>query len=137
MNCASSRYFAEISLTSILVFSVYCSGRSIPALAKDQPLRTVVYLVLINVLVENHETQAPVQDLSYQDFQIFDNGSLLEPVVFMIGSSDTSRPMAMWFLVSCPEQGQREGGSGFLPRATVGSITSAARFDRMSACVYH
>lgn len=119
MNYTSLRYLALVSLTSLLAFSTYCLGQSMAMPAKDQPIRTVVYLVLINVLAEDRETHAPVQDLSYSDFQIFDNGSLLEPSVFVSGSSDTSRPLAIWFLVGCPEKGQGQSGSG--PSFTVGS----------------
>ena len=75
------------------------------ALAKDDPIRTMVYLVLINVFAENRETHVPVRDLSYTDFQVVDNGTILEPSVFMSGSSDTSRPIAMWFLAACPQHG--------------------------------
>lgn len=78
------------------------------------PARTVVRMALINVFVEDQETHTPVQDLNYTDFQIFDNGSLVEPAVFVSGSIDTSRSIAMWLLVSCPEQGQSRCGSGFL-----------------------
>jgi hypothetical protein len=82
--------------------------------------------------VEDHETQAPVQDLNYQDFQVFDNGSLLGSVVFMSGSSDRSRPMAMWLLVSCPEQGQREGGSGFVAGNSTALKQALANLDSAS-----
>lgn len=78
------------------------------------PARTMVRLALINVFVENQETRTPVQDLNYTDFQIFDNGSLVEPAVFVSTSTDTSRSIAMWLLVSCPEQGQSQDQSGFL-----------------------
>lgn len=108
MNYAGLRYVALASLTSLMVFSTYCFGKSMAVPAKDQPIRTVVYLILINVMVEDQETQAPVQDLNYRDFQIFDNGSLLEPAVFESGSS--SRPLAIWFLVGCPEKGKGRGG---------------------------
>jgi hypothetical protein len=78
------------------------------------PATTMVRLALINVFVEDKETRTPVQDLDYTDFQIFDNGSLVEPAVFVSASTDTSRSIALWLLVSCPEQGQSRDASGFL-----------------------
>lgn len=113
MNYASRRYLALVSLTSLLACSTYCFGKSVAMPAKDQPIRSVVNLVEINVFVEDQETQAPVQDLNYPDFQIFDNGSLVRLAVFRSGSSDASRPIAIWLLVSCPEKGQGQDGPSF------------------------
>jgi hypothetical protein len=95
MKYVSSRFLAVMSLTSLLILSM-------SVLAKDEPIRTVVYLVLINVFAESRETHAPVRDLSSRDFQIVDNGTILEPSVF---NSDSSEPIAMWFLAGCPQHG--------------------------------
>ena len=108
MNCASPRYLALATLTCMLAVSTYCLGKS-----TAMPARTVVRMALINVFVEDQETGSPVQDLNYTDFQIFDNGSLVEPSVFVSASTDTSRSIAMWLLVDCPEQGQSQS-SAFL-----------------------
>lgn len=123
MNYASPRYLALVSLTSLLACSTYCFGKSVPIPGKDQAIRTVgcrekgitdwIYQVLINVMAEDQETQAPVQNLNPSDFEIFDNGALVKPVSFWTGSSDTSRPIAIWLLVSCPEKGQGQGGVSF------------------------
>ena len=103
MKFVSSRYPAVMGLALLLALLVYCPASSM----------TVVNLLLINVFVESPHTNAPVQDLNYSDFQVFDNGTLLEPVVFVSAATDTSRPVEIWFLASCPQQGQRRGGSGF------------------------
>jgi hypothetical protein len=62
-------------------------------------------VLMINVFVETPETRAPVQGLDYPDFQVFDNGTRLEPVVFESGATETW-PAEIWFLVSCPQQGR-------------------------------
>ena len=118
MYYASPRYLALVSLTSLLACSTYCFGKSVAMPAKDQAIRSMVNLVVINVFVEDQETQAPVQDLNYSDFQIFDNGSLVRPSAFWNGSSDASRPIAIWLLVSCPEKGQGQAGPSFAARRT-------------------
>lgn len=110
MNSSSTRYLALVCLTSILAVSIYCLGKPMSMLART----TMVRMALINVFVEDQETRTPVQDLDYADFQIFDNGSLVEPATFESASTDTSRSIAMWPLVSCPEQGRSQGGSGFV-----------------------
>jgi hypothetical protein len=106
MKYVSSRFLAVMSLTSLLILSM-------SALAEDEPIRTLVYLVLINVFAESRETHAPVRDLSYTDFQVVDNGTILEPSVFMSASSDTSRPIAMWFLAGCPQRGDGSDLTGW------------------------
>ena len=95
MKYVSSRFLAVMSLTSLLILSM-------SVLARDGPIRTVVYLVLINVFAESRETHAPVRDLSSTDFQIVDKGTILEPSVFISASSE---PIAMWFLAGCPQHG--------------------------------
>jgi hypothetical protein len=92
-----------MGLTLLLALFLYSSARSM----------TVVNLLLINVFVESPETHAPVQGLDYSDFQVFDNGTPLEPLVFVSAASGTSRPVEIWFLASCPQQGQSRDGSGF------------------------
>ena len=48
MNYAGPRYLALASLTSLMVFSTYCFGKSMAMPAKDQPIRTVVYRMLLS-----------------------------------------------------------------------------------------
>lgn len=111
MNSAFPRHVALVSLTSILAVSIYCLGK-----AMSMPATTMVRMAMVNVFVEDRKTQTPIQDLNYTDFQIFDNGSLVEPVTFVSASPDTSSSIAMWILVSCPEQGQSQDGAGFVAR---------------------
>lgn len=100
MKFVSSRYPAVMGLALLLALFLYCSASSM----------TVVNLLVINVFVESPETHAPLQGLNYSDFQVFDNGTPLEPLVFI--ASDASRPVEIWLLASCPQQGQSWDGSG-------------------------
>ena len=103
MKFVPSRYPAVMGLALLLALLLYCPASSM----------TVVNLLLINAFVESPETHAPVQGLNYSDFQVFDNGTPLEPVVFVSAATDTSRPVEIWFLASCPQQGRSWIGSGF------------------------
>jgi len=103
MKFVTSRYPAVMSLTLLLALFLCCFVRSM----------TVVNVLVINVFVESPETHAPVQGLGYSDFQVFDNGTPLEPFVFMSAASDASRPVEIWLLASCPQQGKSREGSGF------------------------
>lgn len=93
----------------MLAVSIYCLVKPM-----SMPANTVVRMALINVFVEDQKTRTPVKDLNYTDFQIFDNGALVEPDTFVSASTDTSSSITMWILVSCTEKGQNQDGSGFV-----------------------
>ena len=103
MKLVSSRYPAVMGLALLVALLLYCPASSM----------TVVNLLLINVFVESPHTHAPVQGLIYSDFQVFDNGTLLEPIVFVSAATDTSRSVEIWFLARCPQQERSRNGSVF------------------------
>ena len=94
-----------------LTVALFAFFFQIPPSPKDQLTATQVILVFVNATVQELETGAPVTDLSYHDFQVFDDGHPTTPVLF---SSETSRdplPITIWFLLSCPEEKAISRGS--------------------------
>src|SRR5271156_303621 len=83
----------------------------VPPSAKDQVIATVMSLVFVNATVQELETGAPVVDLSYHDFLVFDNGHPATTVLFEGGTSHEPRPITIWFLLSCPEHEGIKRGS--------------------------
>jgi len=86
----------------------------VPPSAKDQVIATVMSLVFVNATVQELETGAPVVDLSYHDFLVFDNGHPATTVLFEGGTSHEPRPITIWFLLSCPEHEGIKRGSRFM-----------------------
>src|SRR5882762_7416955 len=101
----------RVFAVTMILFVISCFSPSIPALLNDQPIRTMVNLLVIHVSVLDFDTQRPVQGLSFQDFEVFDNGVALQPVVFR--SEAGSEPTTIWFLLSCSPR-----SSGKAPRSS-------------------
>jgi len=68
-------------------------------------------LVLVDVVALNHGL--PDKTLHREDFQLFDNGSLVPIKTFDIGAEATTRPLAIWLVLQCrmPDWGAQ--GSGY------------------------
>jgi hypothetical protein len=104
MSSTSCRNCAVLSAALPLAISFFATWNQTTVSPKDQPIRTVIYLVTFNVTVRDQETGKPIEDLGYQDFQVFDNGQPVDAKVFENGRSNDPRPLTIWFLVGCPEQ---------------------------------
>lgn len=93
----------------MILFVISCFSPSIPALLSDQPIRTMVNLLVIHVSVLDSDTQRPVQGLSFQDFEVFDNGVARQPLIFR--SEAGSEPTTIWFLLSCSPRSSEKVGA--------------------------
>ena len=113
MNRTSCRNCAVLGAALPLAISFFATQNQTTPSPKDQPIRTVIDLVTFNVIVQDQETGKPIEDLGYEDFQVFDNGHPVEARIFESGRSHDPRPLIIWFLASCPEQRGVESGSQF------------------------
>jgi hypothetical protein len=98
---------AAVPLTAALFAFLF----QIPPSAKDQVIATVVSLVFVNATVQEVESGAPVADLSYHDFLVFDNGLPTTTILFSSKASPDRLPITIWLLLSCPEQKEIGRGS--------------------------
>ena len=114
MNRTSYRNCAVLSAALPLAFSFFATCSQTPDPPKDQPIRTMVDLVLFNVTVQDQETETPVEDLGSQDIQVLDDGHPVETAIFASRRSHRLSPTTIWFLVNCPEEGGFEAGSRFM-----------------------
>jgi hypothetical protein len=67
-------------------------------------------LVLVDVLARDLKTGLPIGDLKREDFRVFDNRREVPIVTFGSGARFGVRPIALWFVVICNEQGKGEHG---------------------------
>ena len=65
----------------------------------------MIDLVTFNVTVQDQETGKPIEDLGYEDFQVFDNGHPIEARIFEHGRSHDPRPRMNWS--QCDSVGRR------------------------------
>jgi hypothetical protein len=67
-------------------------------------------LVLVDVVPEYERkdlhTKALLTDLKREDFRVFDNGKEVPISTFDAGMTHSTRPIALWLIVQCPQAGQ-------------------------------
>ena len=104
MNRAWLRNHAVRKAAVPLTVAFFAFLFQIPASSNHPVIATQMSLVFVNATVQELETGAPVADLSYHDFLVFDNGHPTNTVLFSSENSRDRRPITIWFLLSCPEQ---------------------------------
>lgn len=102
MSRVRLRNHAVRSAAVPLTVALFAFLFQIPPSSQDQVIATQMNLVFINATVQELETGAPIADLSYHDFLVFDNGQPAITVLFSSGASRDRRPITIWFLLSCP-----------------------------------
>jgi hypothetical protein len=111
MNGAWLRNHAVRKAAVPLTVAFFAFLFQIPASSNHPVIATQMSLVFVNATVQELETGAPVADLSYRDFLVFDNGHPTNTVLFSSENSRDRRPITIWFLLSCPEQKAISRGS--------------------------
>src|ERR1700693_2996456 len=111
MNCVWLRNQALRRAAVPLTVAFFAFLFQIPPSSHDQVIAIQMSLVFVNAAVQELETGAPVADLSYHDFLVFDNGQPTTTVLFSSETSRDRRPITIWFLLSCPEEKAISRGS--------------------------
>ena len=110
MNRIRSRNWVVPSV----IMSLGLSSSAFSGLALGAPngrsVRSFVYTSTINVTVRDKETGALVKDLSYRDFQVFDDGHPVTTAFFASAPSRNLKPVTIWLLVACIRQSEAQGG---------------------------
>jgi hypothetical protein len=74
--------------------------------------------VVIDVIATDKRTGAPAQELTQDDFEVFDDRSHAHVSFFVHASEASMRPVSLWFVLQCPEEHSYynwvSNGSGFL-----------------------
>lgn len=88
--------------------------------AQDADLPTFridAQLVLVDVISETEtkmHRRALLADLKREDFRVFDNGKEMQIRSFDSGLAHSTRPVALWLIVQCPEEFPPEWHSEFM-----------------------
>lgn len=99
-------------LSNPLILSLLVSLSVIraPAQQPEVTFQTSSNLVLVDVIAL--KSGLPVETLTQNDFQVFDNDRPVTIKTFDTGAQFTTRPLAIWFVVLCNMKGYEEEGSG-------------------------
>jgi hypothetical protein len=111
MNRAWLRNHAVRKAAVPLTAAFFAFLFQIPPSSNYPVIATEMRLVFVNATVQELETGAPVAELSYHDFLVFDNGHPTSILFFSSENSRDRRPITIWFLLSCPEQKAISRGS--------------------------
>lgn len=93
-----------------LMFTLAVSACIVSAQAQDQPAVTIrirTQLVLVDVLVKDQQSNAPVTDLKSKDFEIIDNGRARQHTYFSPSGERSDRPLALVLTLAPIDEGAR------------------------------
>jgi hypothetical protein len=81
---------------------------------KTPTIRVQSSLVLVDVISQDPRSGLPVRDFKKEDFQLFDNREEVPIATFDAGARYDTRPVIVWLVVICDEQGKVGGSSQFV-----------------------
>jgi hypothetical protein len=85
-----------------------------PPVHTETPIiRTQSSLVLLDVMGLDPKDGLPVRDFQKEDFRVFDNRQAVPIATFDAGSASGKRPVVVWLVVICNEQGKIGGSSNY------------------------
>lgn len=99
-------------LAGILVFGCVTASLSLSVSSQQAPvppqtptIHVQSSLVLVDVITRDPKNGLPVRDLHKQDFHVFDNQHEVPISTFDSGAQGDTRPIILWLVVICNEQG--------------------------------
>jgi hypothetical protein len=87
--------------------------------AQTPTFRAQASLVLVDVITLDPETLLPARDLKQKDFRLFDNGQAVSIASFDAGTNFATRPVDLWLVVLCNEQGKFGGSAEFVGKESL------------------
>jgi hypothetical protein len=115
MKLSGSRALGLIFLW--FAFSV-CLGQQ-PETSDQKAIRVQSSLVLVDVITQDPQNGLPVRDFKKEDFQIYDNGHEVPIASFEAGARLDTRPVILWLVVLCNEQGKTGGSAQFVGKESL------------------
>jgi hypothetical protein len=115
MKLSGSRALGLIFLW--FAFSV-CLGQQ-PETSDQKAIRVQSSLVLVDVITQDPQNGLPVRDFKKEDFQIYDNGHEVPIASFEAGAPLDTRPVILWLVVLCNEQGKTGGSAQFVGKESL------------------
>jgi hypothetical protein len=82
-----------------------------PTTAQAPTIRAQSSLVLVDIISQDPKNRPGVRDFKREDFRIFDNRQEVSIATFSAGASYGTRPISLWLVVICNEQGLPKFGA--------------------------
>jgi hypothetical protein len=100
--------------TPVLIATIVlcCLFHNALAAQETSTFHSTSSLVLVDVIAQNKKTGEPITQLKREDFQVFDQSRMVPLRSLDIGTNQI-RPLALWFVVICPERNWKDQGSSF------------------------
>jgi hypothetical protein len=76
-------------------------------------IRAQSSLVLVDVIGQDPKNGLPVRDFQKEDFRVFDNRQAVPIASFDAGTASGTRPVVVWLVVICNEQGKIGGSANY------------------------
>ena len=113
---------AVVLICLLAVCTSVCVESQQPRAGTQVPtIRVQSSLVLVDVITRDLKSGLPVRDFKRKDFRVFDNRHEVRMSVFDVGVLHDTRPITLWLVVICNENGLPEFGASaeFLGRESL------------------
>jgi hypothetical protein len=85
--------------------SLCVPSQQAPVPAQPPTIRVQSSLVLVDIITRDLKNGLPVRDFRKEDFRVFDNQHEVPISTFDLGAQGETRPIIVWLVVICNEQG--------------------------------
>jgi hypothetical protein len=89
------------------------ASQQAPGPPQTPVIRAQSSLVLVDVIGQDPKSGLPVRDFQKEDFRVFDNRQAVPIASFDAGSAPGTRPVIVWLVVICNEQGKIAGSTNY------------------------
>jgi hypothetical protein len=89
------------------------ASQQAPGPTQTPIIRVQSSLVLVDVIGQDPKNGLPVRDFQKEDFRVFDNRQAVPIASFDAGSASGTRPVVVWLVVICNEQGIPGGSANY------------------------
>lgn len=121
--CGASMTSRTVSISHIVYAMVIGAilisyGSSLAAQEAPGPTQTAIIrtqssLVLVDVIGQDPKNGLPVQDFQKDDFRVYDDRHEVSIASFDAGPAHAARPVVVWLVVICNEQGKIGGSANY------------------------
>jgi len=105
--------YAMVGGAILISYGATLASQQAPGSTQTPIIRTQSSLVLVDVIGEDAKNGLPVRDFQKDDFRVYDNRQAVSIESFDRGSGPGARPVIVWLVVICNEQGKIGGSANY------------------------
>src|ERR1700693_3619393 len=105
--------FAWVGRAILVCYGATLASQQAPGPTQTPIIRTQSSLVLVDVIGQDSKNGLPVRDFQKDDFRVYDDRQVVSIASFDAGPANAARPVVVWLVVICNEQGKIGGSANY------------------------